>query len=412
VPDGINPVQETARRRALAARYDRVRARSLALAAPLSPEDAGAQSMPDASPVKWHLAHTTWFFETFLLIPRAGAAPVDPAYVYLFNSYYEAVGPRHERPKRGLLTRPSLAEVLEYRRLVDAAMRDWLPAAAPDALDLLELGLNHEEQHQELILTDVKHLLAQNPTLPAYAAPSAGVRGEAPPLRWIAHDGGLVEIGHGGPGFAFDNEGPRHKVWLEPFEIASRPVTAGEYLAFIADGGYRTAAHWLSDGWAAVKAEGWEAPLYWRCVDGAWRLFTLEGERAVDPSEPVCHLSHYEADAYARWAGARLPTEAEWEAVAASHWNDPAPALHPVPAEGFPAGVWEWTASAYLPYPGFRTAEGAVGEYNGKFMSGQMVLRGASCATPPGHARPTYRNFFPPAARWQFSGLRLARSRE
>ncbi|HYE50781.1 MAG TPA: ergothioneine biosynthesis protein EgtB [Azospirillaceae bacterium] len=407
MPDAVHVPPPAA---ALLDRFERVRARTLALAEPLSAEDMAVQSMPDASPVKWHLAHTTWFFETFLLLPHAGAAPVDPAYGYLFNSYYEAAGPRHARPKRGLLTRPSLADVLDYRSRVDGAMRRWLAGTqqAPEVLALLELGLNHEEQHQELILTDLKHLLSENPLKPAYAAPAAA-EGKAPALSWHPHPGGLAEIGHAGPGFAFDNEGPRHRVWLEPFELASRPVTAGEYLEFVLDGGYRDPRHWLSDGWAAVQAQGWAAPAYWREEGGRWLVFTLSGERPLAPDAPACHLSHYEADAYARWAGCRLPTEAEWETVAAPLWRQVGQALHPPPAAGFPAGVWEWTASAYLPYPRFRPAEGAVGEYNGKFMSGQMVLRGASCATPAGHSRPTYRNFFPPGARWQVSGLRLAR---
>ena len=407
MPDAVHVPPPAA---ALLDRFERVRARTLALAEPLSAEDMAVQSMPDASPVKWHLAHTTWFFETFLLLPHAGAAPVDPAYGYLFNSYYEAAGPRHARPKRGLLTRPSLADVLDYRSRVDGAMRRWLAGTqqAPEVLALLELGLNHEEQHQELILTDLKHLLSENPLKPAYAAPAAA-EGKAPALSWHPHPGGLAEIGHAGPGFTFDNEGPRHRVWLEPFELASRPVTAGEYLEFVLDGGYRDPRHWLSDGWAAVQAQGWAAPAYWREEGGRWLVFTLSGERPLAPDAPACHLSHYEADAYARWAGCRLPTEAEWETVAAPLWRQVGPALHPPPAAGFPAGVWEWTASAYLPYPRFRPAEGAVGEYNGKFMSGQMVLRGASCATPAGHSRPTYRNFFPPGARWQVSGLRLAR---
>jgi len=394
-----------------------VRARTLALVAGLSAEDMVVQSMPDASPVKWHLAHTTWFFETFVLVPHAGRAPVNPDWGYLFNSYYDAVGPRHPRPRRGLLTRPPVAEVLAWRSAVDAALADLLEAEVPPAvLDLLELGLNHEQQHQELILTDVKHLLSGNSLRPAWRTPADTAPGPVPPLGWVAHPGGLVEIGHGGGGFAFDNEGPRHRVWLEPFRLADRPVTCGEWLAFMADGGYRTPALWLSDGWALVQQQGWEAPGYWEQGEEGWTRFTLSGQRPVDPAVPVAHVSQYEADAFARWAGARLPTEAEWEAVAAAHAPeddtgfaeddraDPAPLTGP----SWYGRVWEWTASAYLPYPGFRPAEGAVGEYNGKFMSGQMVLRGGSCATPAGHVRASYRNFFPPAARWQFSGLRLA----
>ncbi|MQP66252.1 ergothioneine biosynthesis protein EgtB [Niveispirillum sp. SYP-B3756] len=403
----------------LAALLRRVRARTLALVAPLSVEDMAVQSMPDASPVKWHLAHTTWFFERFILIPHGGAAPFNSGWDSLFNSYYETLGPRYPRPARGLLTRPALDAVLEWRAHVDQALERLLQAEpAPELASLILLGLNHEQQHQELIQTDVKHLQAQNPLrLPATTRP----RGAIPPLGWIDHPGGLMEIGHRGPGFAFDIEGPRHHVWLSPFQLADRPVCNGEWLRFMADGGYASPRHWLSDGWAAVQRESWEAPLYWyHGEDGRWWHFTLEGCRPVDPAEPVCHLSHYEADAYARWAGLRLPTEMEWEAAMAAHFNPGTPgqeegeggiARHPAPISGRETGraVWEWTASAYLPYPGYRPAAGAVGEYNGKFMSGQMVLRGASVATPPGHSRASYRNFFPAAARWQFSGLRLAR---
>lgn len=412
----------------LAARLAATRARSVALTDGLSAEDMVVQSMPDASPVKWHLAHTTWFFETFVLGPHAGQPPHDPAWAYLFNSYYVAAGERHPRSRRGLVTRPGVAEVLEWRAQVDRRLAAFLETdPAADALDLIDLGIAHEQQHQELLLTDLKHLLAQNPLRhllrPARPGTEDRASGVPPPLGWVEHPGGLVEVGHAGSGFAYDNEGPRHRVWLEPFALADRPVSCGEWLAFMADGGYATPSLWLSDGWALVQAEGWRAPLYWRDAgDGDWRVFTLSGERRPDPAESVAHVSQYEADAFARWAagvqagpGGRLPTEAEWETVAAlrapSGTFADAGRYHPAPLSGpsWYGEVWDWTASAYLPYPGFRTAAGAVGEYNGKFMSGQMVLRGGSCATPAGHVRPTYRNFFPPAARWQFSGLRLAR---
>ncbi|MDA8520761.1 ergothioneine biosynthesis protein EgtB [Acidovorax sp. NCPPB 4044] len=442
---------------ALRARYAGVRGASLALAVPLSDEDCCAQSMPDASPVKWHLAHTTWFFETFVLEPREpGFAPFHPAFRVLFNSYYNGVGAKHPRPQRGLLTRPGLGQVLDYRRDVDARMDRLLAAleAAPDAAleALIELGLQHEQQHQELILTDVKHLLSCSPLWPAYRLQSAGgaavapaaPRGtdEAAPLRWRRFGGGVAEIGHDalapGAGFAFDNESPRHRVYLQPYALASRPVSTGEYLAFVEAGGYRDPALWLAEGWDWRQAQGLEHPLYWRPgtageSEGDWHEFTLAGPRPLQPAAPVVHLSYYEADAYARWAGARLPTEAEWESAAAQcsdvagaggvegHFADSG-TLHPraapagrLGADGQPAleqlfgDVWEWTQSSYAAYPGFRVAEGAVGEYNGKFMVNQYVLRGGSCATPPGHTRATYRNFFPATARWQFAGLRLAR---
>ena len=378
-------------------RYKAVRAASVALAAPLSAEDAQIQSMPDVSPTKWHLAHLTWFFETFVLVPHLDGYEVfDPAFGYLFNSYYEAVGSRHARAERGLISRPSLDEVLRYRAHVDSAMERVLGRA--ELADLIELGLNHEQQHQELILMDIKHVLSRNPTDPAYSEPT-GASTIPLSLGWHDLPGGLVEIGHDGDGFAFDNEGPRHKVWLEPYRLADRLVTEGDWQAFVADGGYTHAGHWLSDGWATVQAEGWDAPLYWRPNDST--VFTLAGRRPIDPGTPVTHVSYYEADAYARWAGARLPTEAEWEAAAATE------GLRQMFGE-----AWQWTASPYTAYPRFRAAEGAVGEYNGKFMSGQMVLRGGCRATPAGHVRPTYRNFFPPAARWCFGGLRLARDLE
>ena len=380
-------------------RYQGVRKATMDLAAPLTPEDQVVQAMPDTSPTKWHLAHTTWFFETFILAPNlVGYREFDAAYGFLFNSYYNAIGQRQPRTQRGLLTRPGLDEVLAYRRHVDAAMEAFLPASHGPVAELVELGLNHEQQHQELILTDIKYLLGSQPLKPAYlpAPPDAPI--PKPASEWIAFDEGIRAIGHDGNGFAFDNEGPRHKVFLGTFELASRPVTSGEYLEFIQDDGYARPELWLSDGWDAVHANGWTAPLYWRKAEEGWKVFTLQGEQDMDPGKPACHLSHFEADAYARWAGARLPTEFEWEAA-----SD-----HPGLSRMF-GGVWEWTGSAYLPYPGFSTAEGAVGEYNGKFMSGQMVLRDGSVATPKGHSRPTYRNFFPPGARWQFSGLRLAR---
>lgn len=403
-------------------RYRAVRHASEALIRSLTPEDMAVQSMPDASPTKWHLAHSSWFFETFLLVPGLpGYKVFDPRFAYLFNSYYEAVGPRQPRPERGLLTRPSVADVLAYRHHVDAAMALLLEHGAGRFAQLLDLGLAHEEQHQELILMDVLHLFAQSPLSPAYAPPR-----EAPPsaqpeaLAWVAFDGGLVEIGHGGDGFAFDNETPRHRVWLEPFRLADRLVTNAEWLAFIADGGYARPQFWLSEGWALVQAQGWRAPAYWReAEDGRWMAMSLHGLRPLEPAAPVSHVSYYEADAYAAWAGARLPTEAEWEHAAAGV----APqgrflgcgrlAAQPAPdGEGLRqmfGDLWEWTRSAYLPYPGFRPGEGAVGEYNGKFMAGQMVLRGGACVTPAGHVRPSYRNFFYPHQRWMFSGVRLAK---
>ena len=376
---------------ALAQTYAAVRAHSEALAAPLSAEDCTIQSMPDASPVKWHLAHTTWFFETVILSQRPGYKLFDPRFAYLFNSYYEALGPRHPRPRRGLLTRPTLDEVYAWRAHVDAAM-----AAACDDENLREaitLGLHHEQQHQELILTDIKHAFFSNPLLPAYRGDKPVAR-KVQSLDGISIPGGTAWIGHDGSGFCFDNELPRHQVLLRPFRIASRAVSNGEYQAFIADGGYRRPEFWLSDGWARVQEEHWEAPLYWlKDDDGSESVFTLNGAQPLDANAPVEHVSFYEAAAYAAWAGARLPTEFEWEAAA------------PLFAHG---DVWEWTRSSYDPYPGFKAFEGVAAEYNGKFMVGQLVLRGGSTATPPGHIRDSYRNFFPPHARWQFSGIRLA----
>jgi len=412
-------------RESLLRRYRQVRQWTEILAAPLSAEDQTVQSMPDVSPTKWHRAHASWFFETFLLQPygreyRAFA----PAYAYLFNSYYEAVGPRHPRPERGLLSRPGVAEIARYRAHVDDALARLITetedASWPAIAERIELGLQHEQQHQELILMDIKHVLSLNPLGPVYKPAPARPRMDATRLAWRAFEGGLRRIGHDGAGFAFDNEGPRHKVWLEPFRLASRLVTNGEYAAFIEDGGYRRVNLWLSDGWATVKQQGWEAPLYWRRDEEGWSIFTLAGRRALDRAEPVSHVSFYEADAFARWCGKRLPSEAEWE-IAALEAAVPlvgdrveADVFHPTPA---PPGaglqqmigeVWQWTASPYVGYPGFCPPEGAIGEYNGKFMANQMVLRGGAAVTPVGHARMTYRNFFPAAARWVMSGVRLA----
>ncbi|HEY4265014.1 MAG TPA: ergothioneine biosynthesis protein EgtB [Micropepsaceae bacterium] len=405
------------------ARYNSIRILTDRLTAPLSAEDQCIQSMPDASPVKWHLAHTTWFFETLVLMPHLkGYEPYDPRYHYLFNSYYEALGPRHPRPQRGLLTRPALDEIRNYRRHVDGAMgRLFEHARQAERLefeDLAELGLHHEQQHQELILTDIKHAFSCNPLLPAYLALTSRAVKKAPPLEWIDCAGGILPIGHSQDGFAFDNEGPRHLAVLTPYRIASRLITCGEYLAFMDDGGYRRPEFWLSDGWAMARAQDWTAPLYWAKIDEEWQIFTLNGVQPMDRDEPVVHVSFYEAAAYASWAGKRLPTESEWEAVAADvpvtgNLLDPArPHPRPASADGKIAQLygdaWEWTRSSYDPYPGFKPLSGAVAEYNGKFMCGQMVLRGGSCVTPPGHIRSSYRNFFPPSARWQFSGIRLA----
>ena len=404
----------------LAQDFARVRRQTEALASTLSDADATAQSMEDASPAKWHLAHTSWFFEEFMLAPVFGdEVRFREAFSFLFNSYYNAVGDRHARPMRGLLTRPSLAEILEYRSHVDAQMAR-LFADHPDACDLLELGLAHEQQHQELLLTDILHLFAQNPLQPALK-PDVNLKTanlEAAPLNWDRFQGGRVEIGHRGPTFAFDSEGPAHEAIVLPFELASRVVTNREWLAFVNDGGYEDPQFWLSDGRAAAQAAGWTAPLYWHQVDGVWYTMTLSGPQRLNLETPVTHVSYYEADAYATWAGARLPTEQEWEVAAGT--SKPSgtfagagyyqPQVQTDAADRYYFGdVWEWTASPFTPYPGFKIADGAVGEYNGKFMSGQMVLRGGSCATPDQHIRATYRNFFHPDKRWQFSGLRLAR---
>ena len=439
--------------------YAAVRQHSQRLTAGLSAEDQALQSMADASPTKWHLAHTTWFFETLVLrVHVPGYRPVDARWAALFNSYYESLGPRHPRPQRGLLSRPSLAEVWQYRQQVDAAVQRFIGSACPAVWDVaasaLRLGLHHEQQHQELLLTDILHAFSLNPLRPAYAetrppeaAPASPGPADVDADAWLAFDGGPVAVGHAGTanaGFAFDNERPRHTVWLAPFALARRLVNCGDYADFIADGGYRQPALWLSDGWAQVQAQGWQAPAGWLplAADGSARdgfeQFTLHGVLPLDPAAPVCQLSGYEAAAFAAWAGARLPTEFEWEHGAQT---GPAHALHGGSRDGDGGGdvdgsavaprllpvadagpadpaaplrqllgqVWQWTSSAYAPYPGFRPLAGPAAEYNGKFMINQLVLRGSSFATPPGHARISYRNFFPPAARWQFSGLRLAR---
>jgi ergothioneine biosynthesis protein EgtB len=399
-------------------RFIAVRRLSEALARPLSPEDQTVQSMPDASPTKWHLAHTTWFFETFVLRPHLPAyRPFDAAYEYLFNSYYEAVGPRHPRPQRGMITRPGVEEILAYRRHVSSAMAELIASGRGDCAALIELGLHHEQQHQELILMDAKHMLSMNPLFPVYAPESAAPVSAMTALGWIDFEGGLVEMGHAANGFAFDNEGPRHRTWVDPFALATRLVTCGEYAAFIDDGGYRRPEFWLSAGWDCVKQRDWHAPLYWHSDGDHWNVFTLAGLRPMRAAEPVCHVSLYEAAAFAKWAGKRLPREAEWElastdvALAGNMLEDDR--FHPVAAHGdglvqMIGDVWEWTASPYVAYPGYREPPGAIGEYNGKFMANQMVLRGGCAATPRDHIRTTYRNFFPPDARWMFGGIRLA----
>jgi len=412
---------------ALLANYDAVRRATEALCTTLETEDFVVQSMPDASPVKWHLAHTSWFYEAFILPSKSAGEQAElRSHSYQFNSYYNAIGDRVPRPKRGLMTRPTVAEVHRYRAAVDDRMRSLLAECDENEFQrlapLITLGLNHEQQHQELILTDLKHAFSANPLYPAFREAKRSDTQRSAPLGWVGYDGGLHEIGHRADGFAFDNEGPRHRAFVQPYLLADRLVTNGEYLAFIDDRGYERPEFWLSDGWFTCQAQQWRAPLYWEGTGTQRQLFTLAGLRKIEESEPVCHVSFYEADAYARWAGARLPTEAEWELAA-----EPAPvtgnfvedgAFHPVPlAPSGPTGrpaqlfgdVWEWTQSSYSPYPGYRPAAGALGEYNGKFMCNQIVLRGGSCATPRSHIRSTYRNFFPPDARWQFSGIRLAR---
>ena len=421
----------------LATRYEQIRNQTRDLAAPLSAEDCQIQSMPDCSPVKWHLAHTTWFFETFILSRfQPDRVPFHPQYRMLFNSYYNAIGARHPRPQRGLLSRPPLEDIWRYRDMVDEAMRRLFTRMAggdPAFNQLVELGLNHEQQHQELILTDIKHALSLNPLRPAYTSSPAALKTETKPPGWLRYEGGRVRIGHESSGFAFDNESPAHDVLLSPFYLADRLVTQGEYLEFIRDGGYRRADLWLSLGWDRVCAEQWQAPLYWEGQKDHWQIYTLHGMQALDPLAPVTHVSYFEADAYARWARVRLPREAEWEHAArqmrsgqSGHpESNPCTAnllesghLHPIAAmlSDGPSTImqmygdaWEWTSSSYDAYPGYAPPAGAVGEYNGKFMCNQYVLRGGSCATPASHIRPSYRNFFPPEARWQFSGIRLAR---
>jgi len=405
-----------AHRAQLAGRYRKVREATRRLVKPLSAEDCQLQSMPDASPTKWHLAHTSWFFETFVL---AGARPFDPSFAVLFNSYYQTVGEQHPRPQRGLLSRPSLETVWRYRDSVDERMAALVEreTLAPSTMAVIELGLNHEQQHQELILTDIKHAFAQNPELPAISVKaSSRQRTTTPILEWIPYEGGACAIGHDGKGFSFDNELPRHRVWLEPFVLSNRLATVSDYLAFMDAGGYRRPDLWLSEGWDWLARERIDAPLYWYLRDGSWHVYTLGGLRRLDPHEPVTHVSLYEADAFARWANARLPREAELEVALREH--DVAGnfvesgLLHPVAADGSQqlyGDTWEWTQSSYAAYPGYQPAKGALGEYNGKFMCNQYVLRGGSCFSPGDHLRPTYRNFFPAHTRWQMSGIRLAR---
>lgn len=402
--------------------YREVRQTSERLGAPLSDADATVQSMPDASPAKWHLAHTTWFFEAMVLSPHLkGYEPFDERFTFLFNSYYETLGARQPRPLRGMISRPALDEIYAYREHVDRAVaRLFGSQPPPEVSELIELGCHHEQQHQELLLTDILHLFAQNPIQPPYIAPAPPpTETEVPPaLCFTEFEGGIVEIGHAGAGFAFDSEGPRHRVLTEPFRLADRLVTNAEWMEFIEDGGYAKPLLWLSEGWATVLAEGWSRPLYWEQRDGEFRTMTLRGPQPVEPNAPVTHISYFEADAFATWSGKRLPNEAEWEVAAQrleveGNFLDlrcltPEPAFPEPGLQQMFGDVWEWTRSPFSPYPRFRAVESAVGEYNGKFMSGQFVLRGGSCVTPPGHLRATYRNFFPAHMRWQFAGLRLA----
>lgn len=435
------PVRANKGKAELARAYHLVRSATEHLCDPLETEDYVIQSMPDVSPTKWHLAHTNWFFETFMLEPHVpGYRVFDPHYRYLFNSYYVSMGERHNRPDRGLLSRPTVRDVYRYRKYVNEHVLDWLDRADDSAFEqvgpLIELGLHHEQQHQELILTDIKHVFGINPLRPAYHRSEKEPASSANRLEWVDFDEGLSQAGHEGHSFSYDNERPRHPTFIQAFQLASRPVTNREFQAFIEEGGYRQATLWLSDGWAAVERERWTAPLYWEQRDGRWLQYTFAGMRQVEANEPVCHVSYFEADAYARWAGARLPTEFEWEVAAqtaaiegnfveSGRYHPAAPSTEDKSAgrgtitvgdaRSAPAlqqmfgDVWEWTRSQYCPYPGYSPEAGAIGEYNGKFMCNQFVLRGGSCATPQSHMRRTYRNFFPPAARWQFSGLRLAR---
>ncbi|OWW19747.1 ergothioneine biosynthesis protein EgtB [Noviherbaspirillum denitrificans] len=405
----------------LAARYMAVRKHTLELAGPLSEEDCCVQSMPDASPIKWHMAHTTWFFETFILeTHEPGFRPFHPLFRVLFNSYYNGVGDKHPRPQRGMLTRPPLREIVAYRHNVDERIAALLSeqTLTAELLALVETGLQHEQQHQELMLTDVKHMLSLNPLYPAYSHASFGPAPVAAPPSWVEHEAVLACIGHGGDGFCFDNETPRHRQFIESYAIASRLVNNREYLRFVEEGGYANPTWWLSEGWEWVQANRLGHPLYWRKDGASWKEFTLYGLHPLDPNRPLTHVSYFEADAYARWAGARLPSEAEWEHAVSSASSFGTHGLHPISSAREQAhglcelfgACWQWTLSSYAPYPGYHPAKGAIGEYNGKFMSNQYVLRGSSCATPSGHARMTYRNFFPSAARWQFTGIRLARS--